>query len=286
MRKIPISTILKNSLKRVFRLAGLEVRKTNPLQQAPKVQNVLTTSKPQRNSLEGVLQQAKNRGFSPATVIDVGAAYGMFTSACQPIFPEAKYMLIEPLEEYTSFLETVVTSIPGAEYIPAALTAESGEITINIHPDLVGSSLYLEEENSDVNGVPRKVHALSLDAVLEDRSVETPILLKIDVQGAELDVLSGAKHALKQVEFMILEVVFFEFFKGGPQFHNIVQFMDANDFVVYDIFDLQYRPLDNALAQADMVFVKKNSNLRKHHFYATREQRALQTKELQAPMKK
>ena len=51
------------------------------------------------------------------------------------------------------------------------------------------------------------------------------VLLKIDVQGAELDVLSGAERVLQNCEAVILEVSFFEFQKGIPQFYNIIDYM-------------------------------------------------------------
>jgi len=103
-----------------------------------------------------------------------------------------------------------------------------------------------------------------------------PFLLKLDVQGAELDVLLGAEEILQGAEYILLEVSFFPFFTGGPLFQDILSFMRSRGLVVYDIFDLQYRPLDNALSQADIVFVKEGGLLRRHHFYATREQRERQ----------
>jgi len=240
-----------------------------------------------RSSLTGVLRSCKNVGLSPETIIDVGAAYGSFALQCYNIFPDTKYILIEPLEEYRPFLETVTRSIPSAEFILAAAGAEPGEITINVHPDLVGSSLYLEDEDSNVNGVPRTVPAVTLDCLVKDGKLKAPFLIKIDVQGAELDVLLGAEETVRDTEYIILEVSLFEFFKSGPQFYDVVTFMKSRGFVAYDICGLQYRPLDNALSQVDMAFVKETGLFRKHHYYATPRQReeqnrgfALSTREL------
>lgn len=240
-----------------------------------------------RSSLMGVLQSCKNVGLSPETVIDVGAAYGSFDLQCYKVFPDTKYILVEPLEEYKPFLEVVTRSIPNAEFILAAAAAEPGETTINVHPDLVGSSLYLEDEDSNINGVPRTVPAVTLDCLAKDSRLKAPFLIKIDVQGAELDVLLGAEETLRDAEYIILEVSLLEFFNGGPQFYDVVTFMKSRGFVAYDICGLQYRPLDNALSQVDMAFVKETGLFRKHHCYATPEQReeqnrryALSTREL------
>lgn len=260
----PFKTLILKTLNRL----GLELKK-----------------KDSRRSLIGALQQVKQAGLSPKTVIDVGAAYGTFDLECYEVFPNAKYLLIEPLEEYKPFLELVTRTIPNAEVILAAAAPESGEMMINVHPDLVGSSLYLENEESNVNGVPRSVPTVTLDHVVAGR-LKPPFLIKIDVQGAELDVLSGAQHILQSTDGIILEVSLFEFFKGGPQFGDVIAFMKSKGFVVYDIFGFAYRPLDNALCQVDVLFVQEEGVLRKHHFYATPAQREEQNKRLALKQKK
>ncbi len=229
-----------------------------------------------RQSLRGVLEHSKSMGFSPGTVIDVGAANGTFE--LYETFPDARHLLIDPLEENSSCLETIVKSLLNAEYIIAAATHKNGSVNINVHPDLHGSSLYLECEDSDVNGVPRSVPAITLDDLYEERCLKGPFLIKIDVQGAELDVLRGAVNLLEFTDYIILETSLFGFFVGGPQFSDIVEFMKIYGFVVYDFLCCQYRPLDGAMSQVDLVFVKENGLFRKYHYYATKEQRAVHNK--------
>lgn len=261
----PILTILKTSARRYLDILGLDARKRN-----------IT---PQRSFVDA-LEHVSNMGLYPATVLDVGAAHGTFTLNCHAIFPRARYLMIDPLQEYESHLNKIVASIPQTEYVLCAASASSGEITINVHPDLVGSSIYLEREESDVNGVPRTAPAETLDRLCEDRGMHGPYLLKVDVQGAELDVLAGAEKVLSETEYLIMEVSLFEFFSGGPQFYDVVSYMKSCEFVVYDILGLQFRPLDNALSQVDLAFVREDGQFRKHHFYASPKQREEQTKRL------
>ena len=101
-----------------------------------------------------------------------------------------------------------------------------------------------------------------------DRHLDGPFLLKIDVQGAELAVLLGAENLLRQAEYVILEVSLFNFFDGGHVLHEVLEFMLARGLVAYDIFATLYRPLDGALSQVDMAFVKVNGSFRQNHFYA------------------
>ena len=72
---------------------------------------------------------------------------------------------------------------------------------------------------------------------------------------------------------MILETSFLSFFKGAPVFADVIAFMGARGFCAYDLFALSHRPLDGALAQADVVFVPEDSPLRRHRHYANPAQR-------------
>jgi FkbM family methyltransferase len=263
-----MANFIKRLLTKIFNYLGIEVRRkpselVNPIS---------------RHSMLGSLQQIAKNGFYPQTIIDVGAANG--TSPLYETFPNAYHVMIEPLKEFIPDLNLLVKRLKNAEYVIAVAHKKSGDITINVHPDLVGSSLYTEEEDSDVNGVERMVSAITLDELCQKKKTKKPYLIKIDTQGSELDVLQGASSILPDTIAVILEVSFFEFFKGGPQFYDCIQFMKDHGFVAYDLFDFQYRLLDGALSQVDIMFVQETSNLRKYHFYASREQREAQTKRI------
>ena len=237
-----------------------------------------TNAQTDRATMRGCLQQALQNGLKPETIIDVGAASG--TPALYEVFPKAKHILIEPLKEFVPHLDSLVSKLDKAEYIIAAAGTQPGDIVINVHPDLVGSSIYTEEEDSNVNGVERTVPVVEIDRFCQDKAIEGPYLIKVDTQGAELDVLMGAEKALQETEFVILEVSLFEFFKGGPQLFDCISFMKKRGFVVYDVFGLQYRLLDEAMSQVDIAFVKEKGHFRKHQFYATQEQRNKQNQQM------
>lgn len=56
--------------------------------------------------------------------------------------------------------------------------------------------------------------------------------------------------------------------------------MKQEGFVAYEVFDPQYRLLDGAMSQVDIAFVPDNSQLRKFHFYANKEQRQEQNEKM------
>ena len=225
-----------------------------------------------RTTVPGALANLKRCGFQPGTVIDIGAAYGLWSAACHEQFPSARFILIEPVEEYETFLEDRARAIDGT-YIKAAASSITGTRQINVHPDLVGTSFFSEAEGPEADGIPRWVPTVRLDQVCRDLGVAAPILMKLDVQGAEIDVLEGASETLQETDVVLLEVSFFNFLKDAPTVVDVLVYMAERDFVPYDILGLHHRPIDDALAQADLVFVRRDSGLRENHSYATPQQR-------------
>jgi FkbM family methyltransferase len=217
----------------------------------------------------GALRQLSNMGFRPRTVIDVGVAYQ--TSELYEEFPEAQILLVEPQPEFEPFLKEICSKYK-AEYVLAA-GAEAGEAVFNVHPELDGSSLLKEVEGTAVDGTPRRVRMVTLDQECAEKNLKGPYLIKLDVQGAELLVLEGARRILQEAEAVHLEVTLFGTMIGGPQLVEIVARMKELGFVGYDVCGFLYRPLDGALAQMDMVFVRENGMFRASHAYATPEQR-------------
>jgi FkbM family methyltransferase len=223
-----------------------------------------------RMSLKTALEQLASLGLNPRTVIDVGVAYG--TDGLYDVFDEARYLMVEPLEEYREVLETIRAS-HDAEYVLAAAGSRSGTIVLNVHPDRSSSSVLRESEGDHVDGVPREVPVVTLDEVCAERKLEGPYVLKVDVQGAELDVLNGAAHVLEDTEVIVLEVSLFGFLKSAPSVYDVFTYMKERGFCLYDILSMEYRPLDGALGQVDMAFVKEEGRFRKEPFWASREQR-------------
>jgi hypothetical protein len=111
-----------------------------------------------------------------------------------------------------------------------------------------------------------------IDDILREQQLDGPYLIKIDVQGAELDVLDGAQETLLEAEVVVLEVSLFEFMQGAPQLFDVISYMKNRGFVAYDIILGWNRPLDNALGQVDIAFVKDEGMFRTNHSFSTIDQ--------------
>jgi len=223
-----------------------------------------------RRSLGESYALLRDLGFDPRTVIDVGVAGG--TPPLYTTFPNAYFLLVEPLSIFEPQLRTILEGYRGS-YVLAAAGAHTGRVFFNVHSRyLEGSSLFKEAMGPEADGEEIEVPLVRLDDVVKERALSGPFLIKVDVQGAELEVLEGAPATLNDADAVVLEVSLFQFMKGAPEFHDVVAFMKARGLVAFDIILGWNRPLDNALGQVDIVFVKDDGYFRKDHSFATIQQ--------------
>lgn len=225
-----------------------------------------------RPTMGGALSNMASIGYRPATVFDIGAATG--TAALYAPFPRAHHVLVEPLVECEPRLRAVAAKLQRADLFIGTAGAFRGTVTLNVHPDPTGSSLLVETEGGQVNGVPRAVQQETLDGLAVRFDTAPPYFIKLDTQGSELDVLRGAEETvLPRTTGILVESSLFAFFAGGPLIQDVIEYLTPHGFVLYDVVDLQYRPLDGAMSQLDLLFVRDREELRRHHHFANPQQR-------------
>jgi len=69
-------------------------------------------------------------------------------------------------------------------------------------------------------------------------------------------------NIFRKLKPILAKVNLIDLHKGAPLLDELVLFMRNEGFVAYDICGLARRPLDNALWQADLIFVPRESALR------------------------
>ena len=230
---------------------------------------LMRTNAPVRN-FSLFFKHLKSLGFEVRTVIDVGIAFG--TSPIYDAFPRAKYFLVEPVAECRPVLEKLKQRL-NAEYFLVAAGAENGEVIFNVHDDISGSSLFSQVEGKVLDGEARPTPMRRLDSLLPE-NLEHPVFLKVDTQGAEIEVLKGLGSRISEIDLLILETTMMPMRHSIPQFADIVRFCDEVGFAVYDVLEGHMRALDGALAQIDLAFVRKDSTLRRQTAYFSPDQLA------------
>lgn len=200
------------------------------------------------------------KGFQPAFIIDVGAYEGNWTRLARRIFSDVPVLMIEPQQAKKAILDAVCRELSHVNYVPAVLSRARGE-RVEFFQMETGSSYFAERSNASRSSVI--LETTTLDDIAS--AIPGPVFLKIDVQGAELEVLRGGQNVLGLCELVQLEVALVPYNEGAPTMLEVLTYMRERDFVPLDISGFS-RPNGVDLAQIDMLFVPSSSNLRTTFF--------------------
>ncbi len=206
------------------------------------------------------------RGFCPGYIIDVGAHVGGWTRGAREVFGTVPTLMIEPQEADQPRLRALCDTLPQTSLANHVLTAEAGR-TVTFYqllpddgaPSSSGSSL--KPERSDVPRREIEFVSETLDRLAEPRD---DVFLKIDAQGAELDVLRGGEATLARCALVQLEVSVMRYNEGAPTMLEVLAFMDARGFSPIEISGRTR--IQGHLVQLDLIFAPADSPLRKDFF--------------------
>jgi len=204
------------------------------------------------------LMRLKNLGFNPKTIIDIGAYEGNWALEIHSLFPQASIMLIEGQVNKEKILLEKVKNLTGSTVKIALLGAEAKEVEFNIYE--TASSVF--KEDNITGAQTEKIQLQLLDNLAKNSQFERPDFIKLDTQGYELEILKGGKHTLAHAQAVLMEVSLLGIYKGAPLVDEVISFMKANGFILYDICSIIRRPYDHALYQSDFLFIKQDHRLR------------------------
>lgn len=212
------------------------------------------------------MERLKRSGFNPKNIVDVGAYEGKWTETCMQVFPAANYFMFEANSQKEAALKKISGKYNGqVKYYLNCLGSKAGE-EVTFHVMETASSVL--DEFADNQSEVIVVKTETLDNTFNREGIDKIDFIKLDVQGYELEILKGFTGFLPVIEVILLEVSLLDIHKGVPLLHDVVGFMYQFGFVAYDICSVTTRrPLDNALWQTDLLFVKEQSIFRNDKRY-------------------
>ena len=196
---------------------------------------------------------------SYGTVIDVGSNRGQFAVFARHRWPNARLLCFEPLPGPREVLTRLADELGNAQVFPYALGDEAGERRMRVARSDDSSSLLaatprqLEAFPDTVEVDEIVVDVRRLDDLISAEDVSHPILMKIDVQGAELDVLRGASGLLDAVRDILVECSLVELYAGQPLLDDTILFARDRGFRVIGVSPPSRAP-DGAPLQCDVLF--------------------------------
>ena len=197
-----------------------------------------------------------------STLIDVGANRGQFALSVLAEHAGTVVISFEPLDGPADIFEGLVSELALNDLVTIHRVAlgdrvEIAEMHISRSDD---SSSLLSIGQEQIKNFPgteelttASVPVSTLDSCLATESMVGPVLLKLDVQGAELQVLAGATKVLPLIDHVYVEVSFREFYDGQPLAGEIVRYLDQHGFSLASIGDVAMDSAGAAL-QADLLF--------------------------------
>jgi FkbM family methyltransferase len=197
----------------------------------------------------------------PKIVYDIGANDGTWSKILLELNPHVKDIsLFEPRKEAFNKIkenlsaninlhlfqfalgsENTVSVIKGGS--TSASLLDAGELQNILFPGSFNSQC---NENITIN---------RLDDVVKENNLSYPDLIKIDVQGYEMEVLKSAENVLKNTPFLIIELSFVELYKNQPPTSQLLDYLERFNFRIID-FGYQWRNSQNQIIQIDTIFQK------------------------------
>jgi FkbM family methyltransferase len=212
----------------------------------------------------GVLAGSEHRqifalGFR--TVVDVGANRGQFALAAREWAPGARLISFEPLSGPAAIFRKVFTGDSMITLHQAAIGPEAGSVPIHVaaaddSSSILPTSAFCEQVFPGTHQV--RTEAIRVGRLIEFLSPEeivSPALLKLDVQGFELDALAGCKELLEHFSHVYAECSFVRLYMGQALADEVISLLAGRSFKLSGIYNLSYDRKGNAI-QGDFLFTK------------------------------
>jgi FkbM family methyltransferase len=192
-------------------------------------------------------------------VIDVGCRWG-FGDIWTPLFPHISIYGFDP---DAAECERLSQLYPGRQvkFVPQGLADTVGRRQLYVTQNPGCSSLFrpdpiltssLPELACAAHTSTADVPVTTLDHWAAEAGVGEIDFIKLDTQGAELDILRGGENLLRTVRALEVEVEFNPIYEGQPLFGDIDRFLRERGFVLWRLSSLVHYSRDPARRQREL----------------------------------
>lgn len=166
----------------------------------------------------------KTMNIQPKVVYDIGACVLHWTRKAKEVWGSAEYYLMDATSTVQPFLAK-----SGHEYAMSVLSDQDGKL-VDFYENADnpgGNSYYKETTGAYTDKHKIRKMTITLDTLVKQNNWKKPNLIKMDVQGAEMDILKGAKETLSECTDLILECQYENYNDGAPKFAEMVQYLES-----------------------------------------------------------
>jgi len=198
---------------------------------------------------------------TPETIIDIGSNKGQFILLIEKIYPNKNIYSFEPIKEMINKQKKFFAYKNNIIFHNVALGSSNTlkEFLITTRMDSSSFLKIVSDKNKSKNYdivENRNIQINTLDDLLVNEKISHPVLIKIDVQGYELEVLRGANNLLKKTDYLLLEVSKNEMYQNQPIEKVIVEYLKNLNFDI--LKSNNWSKIQNTnFYQRDIIFYKK-----------------------------
>jgi FkbM family methyltransferase len=207
-----------------------------------------------RNWINDVRSLFKNR--APKIIVDGGAHTGGFTRLFLQHYPQAHIHAFEPLPGLATQL---TKTFPKRVTVhPVALGAKNRKIKFNVLA-YKGASSALEPSALLKSLQKKKIRVskvLNVNCRRLDRVLNHADLIKLDLQGYELNALKGCGKLLQNAHVVVAEIEFIALYDGQPLFADIDLYLRKHKFRLFNLYDLWTHP-QGQLTAGNAIFINE-----------------------------
>ena len=202
------------------------------------------------------------RSICCKTIIDIGANRGQFSLVARHCFRDAQIFAFEPLSKPCEKFRTLFSDDKNVILHDVAVGPENGSVVIHISARDDSSSLLpitaLQEAlfPGTNEKTTESIRVRLLDAMIRPAQITTPAMLKLDVQGYELQALKGCENLLRKFQYVYAECSFVELYQGQALADEVISFLHPKGFALDGVYNTDY-DLSGRAIQSDLLFRKE-----------------------------
>jgi FkbM family methyltransferase len=189
-----------------------------------------------------------SRGLQINVVYDIGAHKGRWTKQHASLLPNANFFLFEANKEHAEKLKSrgyrAFIGVLSSDGEPAKFYKKVG----------TGDSLYRENTQTYSEDSFEVVTTKTLHQVVTSEKLPKPDFVKLDVQGAEIDILKGAGDLLDGCSLLLAECPIVPYNLGAPELNEYLTYFKSKGFLPLRI--TEQHSSKGSLLQIDILFLK------------------------------
>jgi hypothetical protein len=189
--------------------------------------------------------------FNPNIVLDIGANTGQFHTLFLSYYPSSWVFSIEASKECEPYLKKITNN-----YYIGLLAKDNKDYNFHYIPNdplCTGMSIYKEVTPYWQQSTTIKKKGIKLDDLFKENFIFD--LIKIDVQGAEIDVMKGGSELCKKAKGILLEVSLTQYNTNAPLYNNVIEYMES---INYNLVEVLSEVKNEKTHQQDILFINKN----------------------------